>query len=253
MNPMKDSKEMLDRKNHRANVSRRGLVEGLSAGLAGAVVADAARAQTLADVPDRGPGADLGAHSERSRFVKLDRIPKSTPGKRNVDPGDAINSKTPHHKLVGNITPTDLHYERSHSGVPDIDPAQHRLLIHGMVRKSLVFSVDDLMRMPSISRIVFIECTGNGWENWKKSDPDLTVQHTHGLVSTNEWTGVPLKFLIDLVSKETSANWMLAEGGMVRASIAAFRSRTRSWTRHSSLMRRTANHCDPRTGFPCGC
>lgn len=195
-----------------ANMSRRGFVGGLSAGILGAVATEAS-AETLADVPDRGPGADLGAHSERSRFVKIDRIPEATPGKRNIDPSDAINSKTPHQKLVGNITPTDLHYERSHSGVPDIDPAQHRLLIHGMVGKPLVFSVDDLKRMPSITRVVFIECTGNGWENWKKADPELTVQNTHGLVSTNEWTGVPLKFLIDLVAKDKASTWMLAEGG----------------------------------------
>ncbi len=195
-----------------ANVSRRGFVGGLSAGLLGAVATDAA-ADTLADVPDRGPGADLSAHSERSRYSKLDRIPEAGPGKRNIDASDAINSKTPHQKLLGNITPTDLHYERSHSGVPDIDPAQHRLLIHGMVEKPLVFSVDDLKRMPSVSRVVFIECTGNGWENWKKADPDVTVQNTHGLVSTNEWTGVPLKFLIDLVAKDKGASWMLAEGG----------------------------------------
>ncbi|MDN4984148.1 sulfite dehydrogenase [Bradyrhizobium sp. WYCCWR 13022] len=184
-----------------------------TAGAAGAAIASTASAETLADVPDRGPGADLSAHSERSRFAKLDRIPESTPGKRNIDPSDAINSKTPHQKLVGNITPTDLHYERSHSGVPDIDPSQHRLLIHGMVGKPLMFSVDDLKRMPSVTRIVFIECTGNGWENWKKADPDVTVQNTHGLVSTNEWTGVPLKFLVDLVAKDKGANWMLAEGG----------------------------------------
>ena len=177
------------------------------------MAAGPAAAETLADVPPREPGTDLSAHSERSKFVKIDRIPEAAPGKRNVDPGDAINSKTPHQKLVGGITPTDLHYERSHSGVPDLDPARHRLLIHGMVQKPSVFSVDDLKAMPSMSRIVFIECTGNGWENWKKADPNLTVQNTHGLVSTNEWTGVPLKFLIDFVGKDRKSDWMLAEGG----------------------------------------
>jgi sulfane dehydrogenase subunit SoxC len=193
--------------------SRRGFLGGVSVGIAGSMTGGPVGAETLADVPPREPGADLSAHSERSKFVKLDRIPEAAPGKRNVDPADAINSKTPHQKLVGSITPSDLHYERSHSGVPDLDPAQHRLLIHGMVQKPLVFSVDDLKAMPSISRIVFIECTGNGWENWKKADPDLTVQNTHGLVSTNEWTGVPLKFLIDLVGKDRKSSWMLAEGG----------------------------------------
>jgi sulfane dehydrogenase subunit SoxC len=106
-----------------------------------------------------------------------------------------------------------LHYERSHSGAPDLDPAKHRLLVHGMVRKPLVFNVEDLKAMPSISRTVFIECTGNGWENWKKADENVTVQNTHGLVSTNEWTGVPLKFLVDLVGKHRGSIWMLAEGG----------------------------------------
>jgi sulfane dehydrogenase subunit SoxC len=196
-----------------AIVSRRSFVGSLSAGIAGSIVAAPAGAETLADVPPRGPGDDLSAHSERSKYVKLDRIPEAGPGMRPVDPDNAINSKTPLGKLVGSITPTDLHYERSHSGVPDIDPAQHRLLIHGMVQKPLVLTVDDLKAMPSISRVVFIECTGNGWENWKKADPNLTVQNTHGLVSTNEWTGVPIKFLVDLVGKDSKSTWMLAEGG----------------------------------------
>jgi sulfane dehydrogenase subunit SoxC len=82
-----------------------------------------------------------------------------------------------------------------------------------MAQKQLVLTVDDLKAMPSVSRIVFIECTGNGWENWKKADGNLTVQNTHGLVSTNEWTGVPLRFLIDVVGKDRGSTWMLAEGG----------------------------------------
>jgi sulfane dehydrogenase subunit SoxC len=183
-----------------------------SAGVAGATVAGRVSADTLADVPPREPGADLSGHSERSRYVKISRIPEATPGRRNVDPSDAINSKTPLDKLVGAITPTDLHYERSHAGVPDLDPAKHRMLMHGMVQKPLVFTVDDLKAMPSVSRTVFIECTGNGWENWKKADENLTVQNTHGLVSTNEWTGVPLKFLLGLVGKDLGSTWMLAEG-----------------------------------------
>ena len=69
------------------------------------------------------------------------------------------------------------------------------------------------MAMPSVSRIHFIECTGNGWENWKKADPNLTVQITHGLMSTNEWTGVPLRYLIERLGKDRRSNWMLAEGG----------------------------------------
>jgi sulfane dehydrogenase subunit SoxC len=202
----------VDSKNEEAPLSRRRFLASTTAGVASALVTTQATADTLADVPPREVGADFSGHGERSKFVHLAMLPEAGPGKRNVDPSAAINSKAPLGKLVGTITPTDLHYERSHSGNPDLDPAKHRLLVHGITRKQLVFTVDDLMRMPSITRTVFIECTGNGWENWKKADPNVTVQNTHGLVSTNEWTGVPLRFLIDLVGKDRRSTWMLAEG-----------------------------------------
>jgi len=195
------------------DLSRRKFLAGASAGIAGSVVASAAMADTLADVPPREVGADLSGHSERSKFVRIERIPEAGPGQRHVDPGDAINSKTPLDKLIGVITPSDLHYERSHAGVPEIDPAKHRLLLHGMTQRQLVLTVDELKAMPSISRMAFIECTGNGWENWKKADENLTVQNTHGLVSTNEWTGVPLRYLLDIIGGDAEARWMLAEGG----------------------------------------
>ena len=210
---LKDWDRLVDSNNEEAPLSRRRFLASTTAGVASALLTTQATADTLADVPPREVGADLSGHGERSKFVHLAMLPEAGPGMRNVDPSNAINSKTPLGKLVGTITPTDLHYERSHSGNPDLDPAKHRLLVHGMTRKQLVFTVDDLMRMPSITRTVFIECTGNGWENWKKADPNVTVQNTHGLVSTNEWTGVPLRFLIDLVGKDRRSIWMLAEGG----------------------------------------
>jgi sulfane dehydrogenase subunit SoxC len=178
----------------------------------GTAAASRAVADTLADVPPRGPGDDMSARSERSHFVNIERIPEAGPGLRNVDPSDAINSKTPLDKLVGTITPSDLHYERSHAGVPDLDPAKHRLLVHGMVKKQIVLTMDDLKAMPSVSRIAFLECTGNGWENWKAAPDNVTVQNTHGLISTHEWTGVPLSFLINLVDVDRASTWMLAEG-----------------------------------------
>jgi sulfane dehydrogenase subunit SoxC len=82
-----------------------------------------------------------------------------------------------------------------------------------MVKRDLVFTMDDIRAMPATSRVAFLECTGNGWENWKTAPPDVTVQNTHGLVSTNEWTGVPLSFLLDLVGVDPASTWMLAEGG----------------------------------------
>jgi sulfane dehydrogenase subunit SoxC len=214
---MKQSHDNVPAPSDETAVSRRRFLTA-SAGAAGTAVAATtmggrAFADTLADVPPREVGADFSGHAERSKFVHLSMLPEAGPGKRNVDPSDAINAKAPLGQLVGTITPTDLHYERSHSGNPDLDPAKHRLLVHGMTRNRLVFTVDDLMRMPSITRTVFIECTGNGWENWKKADSNVTVQNTHGLVSTNEWTGVPLHFLIDLVGMDRRSTWMLAEGG----------------------------------------
>ena len=201
----------------KATVSRRRFLTA-SAGAAGTAAAATAMggralADTLADVPAREPGDPLSGHSERSKYIEISRIPEAGPGARNVDPNDAINAKAPLDKLVGAITPTDLHYERSHAGVPDLDPVKHRLLVHGMTRKNLILTVDDLKAMPSATRMAFIECTGNGWENWKKAAENVTVQNTHGLVSTNEWTGVPLKFLIDLVGVDRASTWMLAEGG----------------------------------------
>jgi sulfane dehydrogenase subunit SoxC len=193
-------------------VSRRGFLAA-SAGAAGAVVAgQGALADTLADVPPREPGDVLGAYSERSEYVHIARIPEAGPGVRNVDPADAINSKSPLDQLVGTITPSDLHYVRSHAGTPNIDPAKHRLLLHGMVAKPLVLTMDDLRAMPSVSRVAFLECTGNGWENWKTAPDNVTVQNTHGLVSTHEWTGVPLSFVLDLVGVDRASKWMLAEG-----------------------------------------
>jgi sulfane dehydrogenase subunit SoxC len=157
------------------------------------------------------PGGNFTAYGQPSRYE--DKVARTwAPPNNPATPGIG-SSRTPHHLLDGTITPSGLHYERSHSGVPDLNPAKHRILIHGMVKKALVLTVDELMAMPSVSRIHFIECTGNGWENWKKADPTLTVQNTHGLISTNEWTGVPLGYLIDLVGVDRKSTWMLAEGG----------------------------------------
>jgi len=113
--------------------------------------------------------------------------------------------------MHGIITPSSLHFERHHNGVPDIDPAGHRLLIHGLVTRPLVFTVKDLKRLPSVSRLAFIECAGNTRDGWGEAN-DTTVQQTHGLTSTSEWTGVKLATLLDAVGMKREATWMLAEG-----------------------------------------
>jgi sulfane dehydrogenase subunit SoxC len=119
-------------------------------------------------------------------------------------------SLTPLQHLHGVVTPNGLVFERHHGGVPDIVPEQHRLLVHGLVRQPLVFTMDELMRFPSVSRLHFLECSGNTLTEWKGAAP--TVQRTHGLLSCCEWTGVPLATILDEVGVDPSAAWILAEG-----------------------------------------
>ena len=120
-------------------------------------------------------------------------------------------SWVPMEKSYGIITPSGLHYERHHGGIPTIDPKKHQLVIHGMVDRPMKFSVEDLKRFPSVSRIYFQECSGTtGAEYLKVTMP--SVQKTHGLVSTSEWTGVLLSTLLRQVGLQDSAAWVLAEG-----------------------------------------
>jgi sulfane dehydrogenase subunit SoxC len=123
----------------------------------------------------------------------------------------ATHALTPHQSLHGIITPSALHFERHHNGVPVIDSDRHRLLIHGLVGKPLMLSMSDLVRFPSISRTMFIECSGNSGHEWK-GPSGQTVQETHGLMSTSEWTGVPLATVLSEAGMKPEATWMLAEG-----------------------------------------
>jgi sulfane dehydrogenase subunit SoxC len=102
----------------------------------------------------------------------------------------AATTLTPLQDLSGIITPNGLHFERHHGGVPAIDPDQHRLMVHGLVDRPLIFTMNDLTRFPSVSRLNFIECSGNG--SWEALAPSATAQESRGLVSCCEWTGVPL-------------------------------------------------------------
>jgi sulfane dehydrogenase subunit SoxC len=119
---------------------------------------------------------------------------------------------TPLQNLFGIITPSGLHFERHHAGWHDIDPAIHRLMIHGLVRQPKVYTVDDLMRFPSVSRIHFIECGANSGMEWANVAVP-TVQYTHGMLSCSEFTGVPLSTLLDDVGFDAArAKFVLAEG-----------------------------------------
>jgi sulfane dehydrogenase subunit SoxC len=131
----------------------------------------------------------------------------------------AASSMTPWQNLHGIVTPNGLHFERHHAGVPAIDPDQHRLVLHGLVKRPLIFTMDDIVRFPSESHIYFLECSGNSF--WTGNTPQSTVQHTHGEMSCCEWTGVRLSTVLDEVGLDPRATWMLAEGadaaGMARS------------------------------------
>jgi sulfane dehydrogenase subunit SoxC len=119
---------------------------------------------------------------------------------------------TPLQNLFGIITPNGLHFERDHNGRPTINPYEHRLMIHGMVREPKIYTMEDILRFPSVSRIHFIECGANSAMEW--ANPSVpTVQYTHGMLSCAEWTGVPLSVLLEDVGFDTKkAKYILAEG-----------------------------------------
>jgi sulfane dehydrogenase subunit SoxC len=122
------------------------------------------------------------------------------------------HARTPLQMLNGTITPNSLHFTILHSGIPDIDPAQHRFVIHGMVKQPLEFTVDALMRYPMVTRKHFVECGGNSAPMFSPEPIQAPLQALHGLVSCAEWTGVPLSTLLDEAGADPKAAWMLAEG-----------------------------------------
>jgi sulfane dehydrogenase subunit SoxC len=121
----------------------------------------------------------------------------------------SASGRTPLQELDGIITPNGLFYERHHGGVPTIDPAEHRLMLHGLVDRPLIFTMDDIRRFPSQSRIHFIECSGNPvyTKPYGKTASDLV-----GLLSCAEWTGVMLKDVLNEAGLQKEAKWLMAEG-----------------------------------------
>jgi sulfane dehydrogenase subunit SoxC len=120
-------------------------------------------------------------------------------------------SMSPLQSQHGIVTPNGLFFERHHAGTPSIDPDKHRLVVHGMVKQPLVFTMDNLMRYPAVSRFHFLECSGNGLTDWTKA-ASTTVQQTHGLLSCAQWTGIPVSWLLDEAGVQPGAKWVLFEG-----------------------------------------
>jgi len=121
-------------------------------------------------------------------------------------------SRTPLQFLDGIVTPSRLHFERHHAGIPDIDPAIHRLIIHGLVERPLSFSLDALARYPTVSRIQFLECSGNSGASMAPEPVQGNCAQLHGLVSASEWGGVPLSVLLDEAQVKPKGKWLVADG-----------------------------------------
>ena len=151
------------------------------------------------------PVAADGGYGSRSQFESEVRWRYPTPNE------NTSWSMTPLDRMLGNLTASGLHFERHHGGIPTIDPAKHALVLHGLVDTPKKFSMADVRRLPSVTRKHFIECSGNGLTEWNK--PTLkTVQGTHGLLSTSEWTGVQFSTLAREVGLRDGGAWVLAEG-----------------------------------------
>lgn len=186
-------------------VNRRRLLAG-TVGMVGALMmrsvarSEEAAMPVVPDDPTRVPGAAPTSYGQRSPFEQAVRVPRSW-----------WASLTPLQDSQGMLTPSALHFERHHNGVPVIHPTRHRLMIHGLVERPWSFTLDDLKRFPSVSRLAFIECSGNSAIEWR-APTGKTVQQTHGLTSTSEWTGVALKTLLGELGVKPEASWVLAEG-----------------------------------------
>src|SRR5438477_2041627 len=181
----------------------------LAAAMTGYTLSDTASAQQLADAPwSTKAGIPILEYATPSSYekhvVRTLTNPKGEPRTQ--------HARTPHHLVNGTFTPNGLHFVISHSGAPDIDPAQHRLVIHGLVKQPLEFTLDTLARYPMVSRMTFIECGGNSAPLFSKEPIQANVQALHGLVSCAEWTGDKLSTLLEESGVDPKAKWIVAEG-----------------------------------------
>jgi sulfane dehydrogenase subunit SoxC len=198
--------------------SRRKFLQAGAAVAGGSLIGGSSALAEPAEAPDQNlppnipewmkvPGAPMGdqPYGTPSPYEKgiVKNISKSLPQYLSA------SGRTPLQELDGIITPNGLFYERHHGGVPTIDPEQHRLMLHGLVDRPMLFTMDDIRRFPSQSRIHFIECSGNPvyTKPYGKTASDLV-----GLVSCAEWTGVMLKDVLNEAGLQKDAKWIVAEG-----------------------------------------
>jgi len=183
----------------------------LAAGMAGIGAGLVRAAESVgADAPEwmKTPGRSFSPYGVPSKWQeKVQRAIAAPPGR----PGTG-SSRTPLHLLEGTITPNGLHFERHHNGVPDIDPSRHELVIHGLVKRPLAFSVETLKRYPLVTEVRFVECSGNSGSFAQAEPQQTTAGGLNGLLSCSEWTGVRLATLLAEAEPNREAKWVIAEG-----------------------------------------
>jgi len=206
-----------------ARAGRRDFIRNAFAAAASGVAVSTAMGQSAAAMGDGDPAIlKLPSHSTAlGQPVAADGYGKPSKYETNVQrrqsPGltqtrQASVSFAPLQSLFGIVTPSGLHFERHHQGWWDIDPSQHRLMVNGMVKAAKVFTMDEIMRLPSVSRFHFIECGANTGMEWGNVAVP-TVQYTHGMLSCSEFTGVPLIKLLELAGADfKNGRFVLAEG-----------------------------------------
>jgi len=203
-----------------AKEGRRDFIRSAFAAAAAVASAGAARAAAPADgdpailnLPEHTKGLGqpvvtdgYGQPSKYERNVQRRQSPGLT------QTSQASVSFAPLQSLFGIVTPSGLHFERHHQGWWDIDPSKHRLMLNGLVKTPKVFTMDEIMRLPAVSRFHFIECGANTGMEWGNVAVP-TCQYSHGMLSCSEFTGVPLITLLELAGADLKkGRFMLAEG-----------------------------------------
>lgn len=182
----------------------------LAAGAASTGLVPSAAAELAGQPWERVYGAGFRGYGQPSRFEQpVQRHLLKPYGDLAPGSGAALS---PIERLEGTITPSSLHNDRSHSGTPDIDPKQHQLLLHGLVARPLTFSSDALLGYPMTTRVYFLECAGNSLRNLTPQPLQVPAGAIHGNIACSEWTGIPLRMLLEEAGLLPEAKWLLAEG-----------------------------------------
>ena len=199
----------------RARATRRRFLAG-AAGLA-ASGATTTRADNAKNLPPNvadwtrqlGEGVGVRAYGNPSKYER--DVIRRTVSWLTATPESSV-SFTPLHQLDGIITPNGLCFERHHGGIAEIVPDDYRLMLHGLVDKPLIFTLDELKRLPRVNKIYFLECAANSGMEWRGAQLN-GCQYTHGMVHCVQYTGVSLKILLEQAGLRPNAKWIMAEGG----------------------------------------